>query len=292
MTLRQRLAQPAILVVPASFDMVSAKLIERAGFEAVYLSGYGHCASHLGLPDAGLMSFAEMAERVRNLVRCVGIPVLADGDTGYGNVVNVKRTVEEFEAAGAQAIQLEDQEFPKRCGHVAGKSLISAEEMVRKLEAAQAARANDDFLIVARTDAIGVAGIDEALRRARLYEQAGADVLFVESPTTLDEIERLGEAFDTPLMINQIEGGRTPILPATELEQLGFSVVAYALTTLMAAVSGMREALRRLREEGTPSGFAEDIASFEEIDRLVGFPEVRAWERRFGLGAGTHAAAK
>jgi 2-methylisocitrate lyase-like PEP mutase family enzyme len=286
MKLRERLTRPEILVVPASFDMLSAKLIERAGFEAVYLSGYGHCASHLGMPDAGLMSFAEVAERVRNLVRCVGIPVLADGDTGYGNVVNVKRTVEEFEAAGAQAIQLEDQEFPKRCGHVPGKSVVPAEEMVRKLQAAQAARRSDEFLVIARTDALQVVGIDEALRRARLYEQAGADVLFVESPTTVDEMERIGGSFETPLMINQIEGGRTPLLPVRELERLGFDLVAYALTALMAAVRGMAIALGRLRDEGTPVGLQGENATFDEIDALVGFPEVRDWERRFALEAG------
>ena len=175
-SLLELLHRETILVVPACFDMVSAKLIERAGFEAVYLSGYGHSASHLGLPDAGLISFPEMLERLHHLAKSVRIPVLADGDTGFGGPLNVRRTVQEYEAAGAQAIQIEDQETPKKCGHTPGKRLVEAADMVRKVEAAVAARRKDDFLIIARTDAISVLGIQEAIRRSRLYRQAGADI--------------------------------------------------------------------------------------------------------------------
>lgn len=280
-SLKQLLQRDSILVVPASYDMVSGKLVEKAGFEAVYLSGYGHSASHLGLPDAGLISFSEMLERLHHLVRCVQIPVLADGDTGFGGVANVRRTVQEFERAGAQAIQLEDQEIPKKCGHTPGKRLVEAEEMVSKVEAAVAARRSDAFQIIARTDALSVLGLEEALRRARLYKAAGADILFVESPTTNTEIQQIGASLEGPLMINQIERGKTPLLPAPELQRLGFKVAAYALTTLMASVRAVQTALQALRRGASPESYMNDIATFEELDELLGFPEVRQWEQRF-----------
>ncbi|MBM3804925.1 MAG: isocitrate lyase/PEP mutase family protein [Acidimicrobiia bacterium] len=280
-SLKQLLQRDSILVVPASYDMVSGKLVEKAGFEAVYLSGYGHSASHLGLPDAGLISFSEMLERLHHLVRCVQIPVLADGDTGFGGVANVRRTVQEFERAGAQAIQLEDQEIPKKCGHTPGKRLVEAEEMVSKVEAAVAARRSDAFQIIARTDALSVLGLEEALRRARLYKAAGADILFVESPTTNTEIQQIGASLEGPLMINQIERGKTPLLPAPELQRLGFKIAAYALTTLMASVRAVQTALQALRRGASPESYVNDIATFEELDELLGFPEVRQWEQQF-----------
>jgi 2-methylisocitrate lyase-like PEP mutase family enzyme len=280
-SLKQRIAQDSVLVVPACFDMVSAKLIERTGFEAVYLSGYGHAASHLGLPDAGLITFTEMLERLRHLVRSVGIPVLADGDTGFGGVINLRRAIQEYESAGAQAMQLEDQEIPKKCGHTPGKRLVSGNEMVKKIEAAIASRRNDDFLIIARTDALSVAGIDDAIRRGRLYQSAGADIIFIESPTTVDQIKRIAGSFEKPLMLNQIETGKTPLLSVKELDKLGYRIVAYALTTLMASVKAMQQTLAALKREGSSRAYLRDIATFEELDELLGFPEVRAWEERF-----------
>ncbi len=279
--LKQRVADRSILLVPACFDMVSAKLIERAGFEAVYLSGYGHSASHLGLPDAGLITFSEMLERLHHLVRSVSIPVLADADTGFGGAINLRRTVQEYEWTGAQAIQIEDQEIPKKCGHTSGKRLVSRQEMVKKVEAAVAARRSDEFLIIARTDAISVAGLDEAIQRGRLYQSVGADVIFIESPTTVDEIKEIASSFEKPLMLNQIEGGKTPLLTAKELEQLGYKIVAYALTALMASVKAVQRTLAALKREGSPGSYLHNIASFEELDELLGFPEVRAWEKRF-----------
>jgi len=281
LTLKELLQRDQILVVPASYDMVSAKLIERAGFEAVYLSGYGHAASHLGLPDAGLISFSEMLERLHNLVRSVQIPVLADGDTGFGGAINVRRAVQEYEWAGAQAIQIEDQEFPKKCGHTPGKRLVKAEEMLKKIEAAEASRRSHNFLIIARTDAISVEGIDEAIRRGQLYQSAGADIIFIESPTTVEQIQRIASSFQKPLMLNQIEGGQTPTLPVRELQALGYKIVAYALTALMASVRAMQRTLRFLHQEGATDQYLNDIASFEELDELFGFPEVRAWEKKF-----------
>ena len=281
--LKELLQRDQILVVPASYDMVSAKLIERAGFEALYLSGYGHAASHLCLPDAGLISFSEMLERLHNLVRSVQIPVLADADTGFGGAINVRRTVQEYEWAGAQAIQIEDQEFPKKCGHTAGKRLVKAEEMTKKIEAARASRRSDNFLVIARTDAISVAGIDEAIRRGRLYQSAGADIIFIESPATVEQIRRIGNSFQKPLMLNQIEGGQTPTLPVRELQALGYKIAAYALTALMASVRAMQRTLKSLQREGSTDQYLNDIATFEELDELFGFPEVRAWEKRFQL---------
>jgi 2-methylisocitrate lyase-like PEP mutase family enzyme len=281
LTLRQLLNRDQILVVPASFDMVSAKLIERAGFEAVYLSGYGHSASHLGLPDAGLICFSEMLERLHHLVSAVGIPVIADGDTGFGGVLNIRRTIQEYEEAGAQAVQIEDQEIPKKCGHTPGKRLVEAEEMIKKIEAAVASRRSDRFMIIARTDALSVQGFDEAMRRARHFRAAGADILFIESPTSLDQLRRIPQLLQSPVMINQIEGGRTPIVPVKELEAMGYKLVAYALTTLMASVHAMQGVLENLRKYGDPAGYSQEIARFDELDELLGFPEVREWENRF-----------
>lgn len=279
--LRRRLQEKPILVVPAAYDMVSAKLVEEAGFEAVYLSGYGQAASHLGMPDAGLMSFPEVLERLRHMANAVKIPVIADADTGYGGVLNVRRTVREFEQAGAAAIQLEDQEWPKKCGHTPGKRVIEAEEMVAKIEAAVEARQDDDLLIIARTDARGVLGLDEAIRRGRLYEKAGADLLFIESPQTVEELKIIGGSFQAPVMVNMVDGGLTPLLPAKELEALGFKMVAYAVTTLLAAAQAVREALHHLKATGSTEGLTGRLMPFQDFDRLIGFPEVRAFEHRF-----------
>lgn len=281
MKLKQRLKNKQALVVPACFDMVSAKVIENCGFEAIYHSGFGHSASHLGFPDTGLMSFSEMLERLHNLVRTVNIPVLADADTGFGGIVNIRRTVQEYEWAGAQAIQLEDQHIPKKCGHTAGKQLINAPEMTRKLEAAVAARKNDDFLIIARTDAIAVTGIDDAIARGKLYQEAGADIIFVEAPSTIEQIKRIGGSFNKPVMLNQIERGKTPLLPIRDLQSLGFKIIAYALTALMASVWAMERTLTKLKNQAEPSEYLNDIATFEDIDQLLNFPEWRLWEKRF-----------
>jgi len=279
--LRRRLQEKPILVVPAAYDMVSAKLIEETGFEAVYLSGYGQTASHLGMPDAGLMSFPEVLERVRHMVNAVKIPVIADADTGYGGVLNVRRTVREFEQAGAAAIQLEDQEWPKKCGHTPGKKIIGAEEMAAKIEAAVEARQRDDLLIIARTDARGVMGLDEAIRRGRLYEKAGADLLFIESPQTVEELKIVGQSFEVPVMANMVDGGLTPLLPAKALEALGFEMVAYAVTMLLAAAYAVREALHHLKATGSTEVLTGRLMPFQEFHRLIGFPEVREFERRY-----------
>jgi 2-methylisocitrate lyase-like PEP mutase family enzyme len=280
-TLKQLLARDRILMVPCSFDMVSAKLIERAGFEAVYLGGYAHTASHIGLPDAGLATFPEMLERVHNLVRSVHVPVLADGDTGYGNALNVRRTVQEYEWAGAQAIQLEDQEMPKKCGHTPGKRVVDAREMALKIEAAVNSRRNDDFLIIARTDAIAVLGVEEAVRRGKLYEKAGADVVFLEAPRTLDELKLAAGSFNVPTMANLIEGGKTPFLSAAQLQDLGFKIAAYPHSLILTCIRAIQKTLATLKAQGTTGAILNDMADFKELDELIGFPEARAWEAKY-----------
>jgi carboxyvinyl-carboxyphosphonate phosphorylmutase len=281
--LRRLLSKGSILVVPAAFDMISAKLIEGAGFEAVYLSGFGQSASHLGLPDAGLMTFSEMLERVHNMARALRVPLLADGDTGYGNVLNVRRTVQEFEQAGAAAIQLEDQEMPKKCGHTEGRRVIEAREMVRKIEAAVESRRSDDFLIIARTDARSSLGLEEAIARGKLYEEAGADIIFVESPQTEEELRTVAENIEKPTMANMVEGGKTPLVPVRELERMGFSIVAFAVTCLLVATGAMKRAVEILKREGTTQGLMDAMMSFEEFNSFIGFPEIRSFETKYML---------
>ena len=226
--LRQLLQGDHILVVPGSFDMISARLIDRLGFPAVILGGYGHTASHLGMADAGLITLPELAERAYNTVRSVSIPVIADGDTGFGGLVNVRRTVQEYEHAGASAIQIEDQQMPKKCGHTLGREVVEAEEMCLKIRVAVETRTNPDFLIFARTDARTTLGLGEAIRRGRMYREAGADAVFVESPESEDEFRRIGEELaGMPLIANMVVTGRGPLLSTRRLKEFGFKVVLY-----------------------------------------------------------------
>ena len=283
MTLRQLLNRDEALVVPGSFDMVSAILVERAGFEAVYVPGYAHTASYLGMPDAGLTTFTEMLDRVHHAANCVDIPVVADADTGYGNALNVRRTVKEYEWAGAQGIQLEDQPIPKKCGHTPGRRLIPAEEMALKLEAAAASRRSDDFLIIARTDAAGISGIDEAIRRGKLYEKAGADVVFVESPQTIEDMKRAATSFDRPTMSNMVEGGKTPLMSKQELQDMGYKLLAYPLTLLMVSIAAMQKSLSSWRQNDSTKQLVDQMISFDEMDGLMRFPEARQWEARYSM---------
>jgi 2-methylisocitrate lyase-like PEP mutase family enzyme len=268
--LRELLAGPEPVVAPGAYDALSARLVEQAGFPAVYMTGFGASASLLGRPDVGLLSFAEMVDHARRLAQAVGVPVIADADDGYGNPLNVMRTVREYEAAGIAALHIEDQVAPKRCGHMAGKDVIEAGEMVEKVHAAVEARR--ETLIIARTDARAVEGLDAALERARLYREAGADVLFVEAPESEDEIAAVAAAFpDTPLLFNAVDGGRTPPLTIDRLRELGFSLVIKPVTTLFAAARAVQDALR-----GTASAF-----TFDEFTDLVGLPDFEALEQRF-----------
>jgi 2,3-dimethylmalate lyase len=273
-TLRELLAGPEPILAPGAYDALSARLVERAGFPAVYLTGFGASASQLGRPDVGLLSFAEMADHARRLVQAVDVPLIADADDGYGNPINVMRTVREYAAAGVAALHIEDQVAPKRCGHMEGKEVIAPAEMVEKVRAAVEARGEGGPLIIARTDARAVEGLDAALDRARRYREAGADLLFVEAPETEQEIEAVAQAFPgTPLVFNWVDGGKTPQLPVDRVRELGFALVIFPVTTLFAAAHAVAEVLARLGEH--------DVPPFGEFTDMIGLPEVRALEARF-----------
>jgi 2,3-dimethylmalate lyase len=279
--LRSLLAGPEPLVAPGAYDALSARLVEQAGFDVVYMTGFGTTASLIGRPDVGLLSGTEMADNARRIVSAVDVPVIADADTGYGNAVNVLRTVQLFEQAGVAGLQLEDQVAPKKCGHMSGKAVIETAEMVGKLAAAVAARRDPDLVLIARTDAVAVSGVDDAIARGRAYAEAGADVLFVEAPTSEDDIARIaGELHGVaPLVFNWAEGGRTPGLPLSRIAELGFSLVIYPIGTLLAATAGMRALLGTLRVDGVPS--LAGLPAFDEFTDLVGLPEVQQLEQRF-----------
>lgn len=267
-----------ILVLPGAYDALSAKLAEAAGFDAVYMTGYGQSASKLGAPDVGLMTMSEMAERAKDMCAAVSIPVVCDGDTGFGNVVNLVRTVREYERAGAAAIQLEDQTMPKKCGHMLGRQVVDAEEMVNKLRAAAAARRDPNFLIIARTDARTNHGIDEAIRRARLYEQAGADVIFVESLESIEEMRMVNQAVSKPTIANMVEGGRTPYLTAQELQDLGYRLVVFPVSTLYAAMQSVLSVLGELKSTGTVELSPCKMVNFTQFNELIGLPQERRLE--------------
>jgi len=281
--LRELLAGPAPLVAPGAYDALSARLVEQAGFDVVYMTGFGTTAGLLGRPDVGLLSATEMVDNARRIVAAVDVPVIADGDTGYGNAINVVRTVQTYEQAGVAAIQLEDQVTPKRCGHMAGKEIVPLPEMLGKIRAAVDARHDPDFLVIARTDAVAVSGLDEAVERAKAFADAGADLLFVEAPTSESDIEEVASrlAGVGPLVFNWAEGGRTPPLSPARIGELGFSLVLYPIGTLLAATAGIRGLLETLRKEGTPVSALPGLPAFDEFTDLVGLPEVRELEQKY-----------
>ena len=280
--LRELLSGTEPVLAPGAYDALSARLVEAAGFPVVYMTGFGTSASLLGRPDIGLLTQTEMADNARRIVQAVDVPVVSDADTGYGNQINVVRTVREFEQAGVAAIHLEDQVMPKRCGHMTGKAVVPAEEMVGKIRAATAARTDPRFVIIARTDARAVEGLDAAIDRARRYHEAGADALFVEAPQSEEEIERIAKAFpDVPLVFNWAEGGRTPPVPLERLRQLNFRLVLFPLSALLAATAGIREVLRHLRADGTPARHLDRLPRFDEFLDVIGLPEIRRLEDLF-----------
>ncbi|SFE49198.1 isocitrate lyase/PEP mutase family protein [Blastococcus tunisiensis] len=281
--LRELVEGPEPLLAPGAYDALSARLIEQAGFDAVYMTGFGTTASLIGRPDVGLLSGTEMVDNARRIVAAVDVPVIADADTGYGNAINVVRTVQLYEQAGVAGIQLEDQVMPKKCGHMSGKLLIGADEMVGKIRAAVEARRDPDLLVIARTDAVAVTGTDDAIARARAFADAGADVLFVEAPTSDADIERVAtELRDVaPLVFNWAEGGKTPPMSLERITELGFSLVIYPIGTLLAATAGIRSLLATLRRDGVPTAALDAVPTFGEFTDLIGLPEVQDLERRF-----------
>ncbi len=279
--LRRRVGERAGLVVPGAYDGVSARLVEAAGFPAVYMTGYGTSASRLGLPDLGFTGLAEMAENVRQIAAVVRIPLIADADTGYGGALAVQRTVRAYEAAGVAALHLEDQVWPKRCGHLAGKEVVPREEMVAKIRAAAEARTDPNLLLIARTDAIAVTGFEDALGRAEAYAEAGADVLFVEAPTTIAEVEAVPRRLRAPCLFNYAPGGRSPLLPFGRLRGLGYAIILLPVQTLFAAARAMADYLRALREAGEPIGLDDRLMAFADFNALFDVPDLLAREQRF-----------
>jgi len=277
--LRQRLAQSSLVVAPGVFDLVSLRLANTFGFEALYMTGFGTVASHLGLPDAGLATYSDMVERVRTMAAQAQAPLIADGDTGYGGLLNVRHTVRGYEAAGASAIQLEDQAFPKKCGHTPGRVVIPADDMVAKIRVAVKARSSTDFMIVARTDARTSLGLDEALRRGEAYARAGADVLFIESPESEEEMRRIGRAFDLPLVANMVERGRTPVLARDDLASIGYGLAIFPVSALLAALHAMAGVYGQLKATGSTAGSAVPMYDFAALTSLMGFDDVWAFER-------------
>ena len=279
-SLKKRLSQPGLVIAPGVFDMVSLRLADTFGFDALYMTGFGTVASHLGLPDAGLATYSDMVGRVSAMAGMARTPLIADGDTGYGGLLNVRHTVRGYEAAGAAAIQLEDQEFPKKCGHTPGRRVIPMEDMVRKIRVAVEARRSPDFLIIARTDARTTLGLDEALRRAEAYAKAGADILFVESPETEEEMRTIGRQLDRPLLANMVEGGRTPVLSREELESIGYKIAIFPVTALLAAVQSMQAVYEGFRSQGSSAATGVPLIPFADLTRLMGFEDVWAFEKR------------
>ncbi len=280
--LRTRFDAGEMVLAPGCYDALGARLVEEAGFPAVYMTGFGTAASRLGRPDVGLLTMTEMVGNARLIAQAVAIPVLADADTGYGNAINVIRTVHEYEAAGVAAIHLEDQLMPKKCGHMEGKQLIDAGEMAAKVAAAVAARGSSDLLIIARTDARAGEGLERALERARRYREAGADMLFVEAPQSVQEIETIARTLDdVPLLFNYAEGGKTPPVSHEFLRELGFRLVIFPISVLLVATAAIRSALAEIRATGTPLDMLASMLPFGEFLDFIGLGEINELERRF-----------
>ena len=276
--LRQLLAQPDVMVTPGCFDALSAKLVERAGFGTTFMGGFAVSATRLGMPDTGLISYAEMVDQGRNICAAVSIPVIGDGDTGYGNAINVQRTVRGYAQAGFACIMIEDQVSPKRCGHTRGKQTVGRDEAFQRVRAAVDARdAGADILIMARTDANATDGFDEALRRVRTFAEMGADITFMEAPRTEDEMRAYCEGVSGPKMANMVEQGDTPLLPPARLEALGYAIAAYPLTLLSAAMNAMIESLDSFRRGQHP----EHLLDFSELREIVGFDDYDAEAARY-----------
>ncbi len=276
-----RLHAKELLVAPGVFDGISTRIADQMGFEALYMTGYGTVASHLGLPDAGIATYSDMVGRVEVIAGGTTTPLIADGDTGYGGLLNVQYTVRGYEAAGAVAIQLEDQEFPKKCGHMLGRRVVPIEDMVDKVKVAVASRESSDFLIIARTDARTTLGLDEALRRADAYAKAGADILFVESPESVEEMRTIGRTFDRPLVANMVEGGRTPILDRKTLEEIGYSLAIYPAFGFLAAGDALRNVYRQLKEKGSSIGSDVPLYKFSEFSEMMGFGAVSEFDKTY-----------
>jgi carboxyvinyl-carboxyphosphonate phosphorylmutase len=281
--LRRLLKEPGIIVAPGAHNAFTAKIIEQTGgFQAVYMTGSGTTMSLIGQPDIGLLTMTEMVTQAKNLNMAVSLPIIADADTGYGNAINVRRTVQEYERAGLAAMHIEDQVTPKKCGHFEGKQVISLDEMAGKIRAACEARDSaDSIVIIARTDARAVFGLDEALRRAHAYLDAGAEVIFVEAPQSLEELEIVAKSIKAPLMVNMDEGTKTPLLTVRELEEMGYKIVIFPRSAPCAAAKAIQELMLVLKETGTTRGFVDRIVSWEERNRITGLARYKEMEKKY-----------
>jgi 2-methylisocitrate lyase-like PEP mutase family enzyme len=278
--LRQEIESGGFITAPGVFELISALIADRMGFKALYVTGYGTVASALGLPDAGLASYSQMIDRIGRIAEMTKTPVIADADTGYGGLLNVRHTVRGYEQAGVTAIQIEDQEFPKKCGHTPDRRVVPIEDMVRKVRVASDSRSSADFLIIARTDARTGKGLDEAIRRGVAYAEAGADIIFIESPETEDELAEIGRRIDKPLLANMVNGGRTPMLPADKLAKLGYSIAIYPAVGFLSAGEALQRAYTDLQKNGTTTA-AVPMFSFTEFNKLIGFEDIWEFERRY-----------
>ena len=278
--LKAKLAGDELVVAPGVFDMISVRMADSLGFDCLYMTGFGTVASYLGEPDAGLATYTDMVNRVTAFCAASRTPIICDADTGYGGLLNVAHTVRGYERAGAAGIQLEDQEFPKKCGHTPGRRVITPHDMVQKIKVAVEARQDPDMLIIARTDARTSLGLDEAMRRCDAYFEAGADVLFLESPESEQELEAIGKRFDAPLIINVVEGGRTPQLSPADLQQLGFSMAIYPASGFLAVAQALHQVYGELKARKGTLASKDQLYSFEKMCELMGFPAVWAFDKK------------
>ncbi len=285
--LRDLLARPKLLLAPGAADALTARLIAKHGFDAIYMTGAGTTAVRLGMPDVGLLTMTEMVDNAQRIAEASQLPLIADADTGYGGPLNVQRTVRAYERAGVAAIHIEDQQWPKRCGHLAGKSLIPAEDMVGKIRAGLDARTDSNFMLIARTDALAVEGFERAMDRCREYAEAGADMIFLEAPSKPEHLAAIPKAFGKPTLYNMASSGKTPFLPADEIQKLGFKLVIYPNFTLLSAITAISHTLTELKRTGSIAEVAKNIASFQEFFNLVGMKEVQEAEAKYGVNEKT-----
>lgn len=283
-SLKKLLGRPKPLVIPGVYDAIGAKIAQKVGFEAMFQTGYGTSATLFGMPDYGFIGPTETVENARRICRAVSVPVIVDSDTGYGNALSVWKLVNELEKAGAAGIFLEDQRWPKRCGHMAGKEVVDKEEYAEKLQAAIDARKSKDFIIVARTDARATQGLDDAIERGRYYKKIGADVVFVEAPKTVDEMRIIGKSINAPLVANMIEGGATPISSAREMYKMGFKIILYPLSVLYANAFATTQILKELKKSGTTAKLRRNLVSFDEFNDIVELSKFRSLELRYKKG--------
>jgi 2-methylisocitrate lyase-like PEP mutase family enzyme len=281
--LRELLARSKPLMAPGAADALTARLIAKQGFEAIYMTGAGTTAVRLGMPDVGLLTMNEMVDNARAIADASQLPLVADADTGYGGPVNVQRTVRAYERAGVAGIHIEDQQWPKRCGHLAGKSLIPVEEMAAKIRAGLDARHDKDFVLIARTDSLAVEGFERAIERCKRYEEAGADMIFLEAPSTMEQLAAIPKAFGKPTLYNMASSGKTPFLQIDEIGKLGFKLVIYPNFALLAAITAITKTLSELKRTGSIAEEAKKIASFQDFFNLVGMKEVQEAEAKYGV---------